>query len=64
MLRVALKILGEATAEELSAFLEKTYKVRIEPKFIFILRASVRAKEMADIQRQPTKGVAEAIQVP
>lgn len=52
MMRVALQELGEATAEELSAFLEKSYGLKVDPKFISILKASVREKEILAESRQ------------
>ena len=52
MMRVALQELGEATAEELSAFLEKSYSLKVDPKFISILKASVREKEILAESRQ------------
>jgi hypothetical protein len=55
MMRVALKELGDASPEELSAFLEKTYNVKVEPQFISILRASVRDKEMLEDFRAKAK---------
>jgi hypothetical protein len=60
MMRVALKELGGATAAELSAFLEKTYNVKVEPKYIPILRASVREKEMLEDFRVTMKALVEA----
>jgi hypothetical protein len=55
MMQVALTELGAASAEELSAFLEKTYNVKVEPRFIAILRASVREKEMLENFRQAAR---------
>jgi hypothetical protein len=62
MMRLALKELGEATSEEFSAYLEKTYNVKVEPKFISILRASVREKEMLENFRIRQKALAESTQ--
>jgi hypothetical protein len=60
MMRVALKELGGATSEDLSAFLEKTYNVKVEPRFIPILRASVREKVMLEEFRVTVKALVEA----
>ena len=54
-IKTLLKELGEATSEELSAFLEITYNVKVEPRFISILRASVREKELLENFRQTVK---------
>lgn len=60
MMQMALNELGESTSEELSAFLEKTYNLKVEPKFIAILRASVREKELLQdfrltVKAEPSK---------
>jgi hypothetical protein len=36
--------LGEASSADLAAFIEQHYRVRIEPKYIPVFRASVRDK--------------------
>lgn len=52
MMKQALQELGEATPMELAAFLNRRYGVRIEPRFIPVLRASVLQQDMLENFRQ------------
>lgn len=58
MMREALKELGEATPDDLAAFVHTRYGVKVEPRFIPILKASVRDKEMLEDFRQKVKAAA------
>ena len=58
MMRHALKELHGASPVELSAFLESRYGVRIAPKYIPILRASVREQELQEAFRQRMRDAA------
>ena len=42
MVQIALQELGDVSAQELSAFMEKKHGVKIEPNFIPVLKASIR----------------------
>jgi hypothetical protein len=55
MMREAIRELGEAQAEALAAFIEAGYGVKIDPKFVPILKASVREKELLESTRQKLK---------
>src|SRR5258707_444605 len=43
--RLALAELGDVGSQELAAFIENRYKLRIEPRFIPIYKASLKARE-------------------
>jgi hypothetical protein len=55
MMREAMKKLGDAPAEALAGYIESNYGVKIEPKFVPILKASVREREMLEAFRQRMK---------
>jgi hypothetical protein len=59
MMRQAVKELGEATAADLAVFIEQKYGVKIDPKVIPILRASVRDKEMLESFHEKRRVAAE-----
>ncbi len=59
MMQAALKELGEAPAEVLAAFLDDKYGVKIDPKFVPVLKASVREKELLEAFRQKRKATTE-----
>ncbi len=63
MAREAVRELGEAPAEALAAFIDARYGVKIDPRFIPVLRASVRERELLEDlrrRRSPTAGDAAA----
>lgn len=55
MVRQALLHLGEAPPVEISAFIERWHGVRIEPRFIPIVRASLRDLEVLAKSRQESR---------
>jgi hypothetical protein len=59
MMRQAVKELGEATAADLAIFIEQMYGVKIDPKVIPILRASVRDREMLERFHEKGKAAGE-----
>jgi hypothetical protein len=59
MVQQALAVKGEATSEEIVAFIEKWHGVKIEPKFIPIYKASIRDKRMMEEKRRAAQTVAE-----
>jgi hypothetical protein len=59
MMREAIRELGEAQAEALAAFIDARYGVNIDPKFVPILKASVREKELQEDFRQKRKATTE-----
>lgn len=61
LVRIALQELGNASAQELSAFIERCHGVLIEPKFIPIFKASIRAQVHLEEARQAAKAVLEQI---
>lgn len=58
LVRLALQELGDASAQELSAFIENNHGVTIEPRFIPIFRATIREKERYEIARQAARAIA------
>jgi hypothetical protein len=45
IVRMALRELGEANAQALSAFIDERFNVKIEPKYIPLFKASIRDKD-------------------
>jgi len=45
MVRLALESLGDASVENLAAFVEQKFGVKINPRYIPIFKASLRGKE-------------------
>jgi hypothetical protein len=63
LVKVALRELGFASAQDLSSFIAKTHGVMIEPKHIPMFRASVRRKEPLNATRQAAKEAAEQVKL-
>ena len=59
LVRIALLELGDAPAQELSAFIEKKHGVRIEPRFIPQFTASIRDKLRLEAARQAARAALE-----
>lgn len=59
LVQIALRELGDVSAQELSAFIEKKHGVKIEPKFIPLYKASLRDKIRLEAARQAAKVAAE-----
>ena len=59
LVREAVAELGESPAQDLASFIERRHGVRINPKFIPILRASVRELEHLERARQAAKAAVE-----
>lgn len=59
LVRLALQELGDASAQELSTFIEKKHSVTIEPRFIPMFKASIRAKDRLEVDRQAARAVVE-----
>lgn len=59
LVRLALQELGDVSAQELSVFIEKTHSVQIEPRFIPMFKASIRAKDRLELDRQAARAVVE-----
>jgi hypothetical protein len=55
MMREAVKELGDAPAEALAGYIENKHGVKINPKFVPILKASVRERELLEAFRQKMK---------
>jgi hypothetical protein len=56
----ALAELGDLSAEELPAFMQKTYGVMVRPQFVPILKATLKDKEMLAEWRRRSQKVAQA----
>jgi hypothetical protein len=61
IVQLALGEVGDMPAQELSAFIEKTHGVKIEPKFIPLYKASLRDKLRLEAARQQARAVAEQL---
>lgn len=59
LVRVALQELGDASGQELSTFIEKRHGVKIEPRFIPMFKASIRAKDRLEVDRQAARAIVE-----
>jgi hypothetical protein len=63
LVKVALRELGNASAQDLSSFIARTHGVMIEPKYIPMFRASVRRKEPLNATRQAAREAAEQVKL-
>jgi hypothetical protein len=61
LVRLALRELGDVPAKDLSVFIEQRHGVLIEPKFIPIFKASIRAQSQLEEARQAAKAVLDQI---
>jgi hypothetical protein len=52
MVKEALGQLGEVSAQEISAFVESKYGVKIDPAFIPVYRATLKDKERMEKARR------------
>ena len=52
--------LGDVTAKELSAFIEKQHGIKIEPKFIRLYKASIQDKVRLEAARVAARAALEA----
>ena len=57
LFRLALAEIGDAPAAELSSFIQAKYGVRIDPRFIPVLRASLQDLERLTRLRQAARPV-------
>jgi hypothetical protein len=53
----AMAVRGEATSEEIGAFIEQWHGVKIEPKFIPVYKASIRDKLMLEEKRRAAQAI-------
>ncbi len=59
-LRRAMMELGDAPAEELTAFMQKNYGVTVRPQFIPVLKATLKDKELLAEWRRKSAAAAQA----
>jgi hypothetical protein len=60
LVQIALRELGDVSAQEMSSFIEKKHGVKIEAKFIPPLyKASIRDKERLEVVRQTARVAAQ-----
>jgi hypothetical protein len=64
MVRQALMELGEASSQELAAFIEQRHGVLIEVRFLPLLRASVRGQEVLERARQTARATTQTAEKP
>jgi hypothetical protein len=63
LVQVALRELGNVSAQELSSFVARTHGVVIEPKYIPLFRASIRQKAQLNAGRQVAREAAEQVKL-
>ena len=63
LVRQALAEVGEESSEELARFIEQHYGVRIDPRFVPVLRASLRERDLLEGARAHAKAVVEQAKV-
>jgi hypothetical protein len=64
MVRQALMELGEASSQELATFIEQRHGVRIEVRFLPLLRASVRGQKVLERARQTARVTTQTTEKP
>jgi hypothetical protein len=57
MVQQAVTVRGEATAEEIAAFIEHWHGVKIEPKYIPIYRATIKDKLLLEEKRRAAQAM-------
>ena len=57
MMREALRELGDAPAERLAAYMKGRFGVEIEPRFVPLFKATLRAKQQLEEPRVRTKAL-------
>jgi hypothetical protein len=60
MMREAVRELGDAPPEALAAFLDRRYGVKLDPRFVPVLKASLRESELLEEFRRRRAATAEA----
>jgi len=60
LVREALQQLGEATAEDLSVFIEQQHGVKIHARLIPVLRASILGQEMLAQAREAARAATQS----
>lgn len=63
LVQVALRELGNASAQDVSSFIAKMHGVMIEPKYIPRFRVSVRRREPLTAARQAAREAAEQVKL-
>jgi len=58
MVRQAIAVRGEATSEEIAAFIEQWHGVKIAAKFIPVYKASIEDKATLDAKRRAAQALA------
>ena len=59
LVRQALAVVGDASPEELAAFIETRHGIRIEPRFIPIIRASLRELDLLEKAKATARAMTE-----
>ena len=59
LVRRALMELGEASSQEVAAFIQRRHGVRIDARFIPVVRASILELEMLEKTRQAARATAQ-----
>jgi hypothetical protein len=58
MMKQALKELGEVPAQELAAFIERQFGIKVDARFIPIWRASLRGRQALEQSRNAARSAA------
>jgi hypothetical protein len=59
-LRRAMAELGDVSAEELAAFMQRSYGVQVRPQFVPVLKATLKDKENLAEWRRKSQATAQA----
>ena len=59
LVQIALRELGDVSAQELASLIEKKYGVSMEPKFIPLYKAGIRDKLRLEAAQQAARGTEE-----
>ena len=64
LVRRALTELGEASSQEVAAFIQQRHGIRMDARFIPVVRASILELEMLEKTRQAARAAAQAEEKP
>lgn len=63
LVQVALRELGDVSAQELSSFIERKHCTKIDPRFIPIFKASIQDGERLEAARRAARAAAERLKL-
>jgi len=63
LVRAAIQVLGDVSAQDLVAHVERQHGVKIDPKFIPVFKASLRDRLRRDVGREAARKALEQVKV-